>query len=180
MLSKVLRTGPAVAFLVVVASLSSAQVPPPGVPATPPQPPTKAPAVAVQPAQPVTGAQPAAAAVTYRAKQILNSKIMLGTGTTAASVGTVDDIVFDQAGNLEYLIVANEGKLVTVPWDAAKFDLKSQTATLSITPEVYKTIPTYTATTYPDFWTPAYRTQTYKYYNLTPRELRVLNRIGRP
>jgi len=122
-------------------------------------------------------AQPAAGAATYRAKQILNSKIMLA-GNTAA--GTVDDIVFDSAGNLEYLIVANDGKLVTVPWDAAKFDLKSQTATLPVTPDVWKTIPTYTTTTYPDFWVPTYRTQVYKYYGLTPRELRRLERTGRP
>ena len=123
-------------------------------------------------------AQPAAGTVTtYRAKQVLGSKIMLA-GNAAA--GTVDDIVFDSAGNLEYLIVANDGKLATVPWDAAKFDAKSQTATLPVTADVWKTIPTYTTTTYPDFWVPTYRTQVYKYYNLTPRELRRLERVVRP
>lgn len=171
MLSNFLRTGPALGFLVAVASVSNAQTPLPGIPATP-EPPRPAQAV---PAQPVPAAQPAAV-VTYRAKQILGSKIMIGT----SSVGTVDDIIFDNAGNLEYLIVANEGKLVTVPWDAAKFDLKAQTATLNITPEVYRTIPTYTPTTYPDFWAPTYRTQVYKYYNVTPRELRRIDRIIRP
>jgi hypothetical protein len=118
--------------------------------------------------QPVP-AQPATPLPTYRAKQILGTKIMIQNNT---AIGTVDDIVFDSAGNLEYLIVANDGKLISVPWDATKFDLKSQTATVNITPEVYKTIPTYTTTTYPDFFVPAYRTTTYKYYGLTPRELR--------
>ena len=42
------------------------------------------------------------------AKQVLGTKIMI-QGDTA--IGTVDDIVFDNAGNLEYLIVENEGKL---------------------------------------------------------------------
>ena len=46
--------------------------------------------------------------------------------------------------------------------------------------EVYKTIPTYTTTSYPDFFAPAYRTTTYKYYGLTPGQLRRLNRIVRP
>jgi hypothetical protein len=152
----VLRIGSAAAFLL-TAGVLSAQQP-----------------VPIRPADP---AQPAASATTYRAKQVLGSKIMIANNT---AIGTVDDIVFDGAGNLEYLVVANDGKLVAVPWDAAKFDLKSQTAVLTITPEVYKTIPTFTATTYPDFWAPTWRTTTYKYYGVTPRELRRIERVIRP
>ncbi len=109
---------------------------------------------------------------TYRAKQVLGSKILI-EGNTA--VGTVDDIVFDGAGNLDYLIVENNGKLLTVPWEAAKFDAEKREAVLSITPDQYKVIPTFTVKTYPSFYTPAYRTEVYKYYGLTPRELRRLN-----
>lgn len=162
MLSNVLRTGAASAFLLAIGAIVLAQQPV----VVPAQPPVRVEAQA-QPAQ------AAVASATYRAKQILGSKIMIQNNT---AIGTVDDMVFDSAGNLEYLVVANEGKLITVPWDAAKWDLKNQTATLPITQEVYKTIPTYTATAYPDYWAPAYRTQVYKYYNLTPRELRILNR----
>ncbi len=110
----------------------------------------------------------------FRAKQVLGTKIMI-TGDTAA-VGTVDDLVFDDAGNLEYIIVDNGGKLMTVPWEAAKFDLEKKTAWLSINADQYKVIPTYTTTTYPSFYTPTYRTDTYKFYGLTPRELRVIKR----
>ncbi len=60
----------------------------------------------------------------FRAKQVLGTKILIQGDTT---VGTVDDIVFDDAGNLEYLIVENEGKLVTVPFDAAKFNIEKKT-----------------------------------------------------
>jgi sporulation protein YlmC with PRC-barrel domain len=124
-------------------------------------------------------AQPAGADAThtFRAKQILGKKILLKNN---AAMGTVEDIVFDDAGNLEYLIVSNDAnKLVTVPWDAARWDADHKTATVNVTPEVYKTIPTYTPTTYPAFYTPAYRTQVYKYYNLTPRQLRRIDRIER-
>jgi len=164
MLSNILRTGAATAFLVSAALVADAQQP---VRPGQPQPPAR-----VQPVDPKVSP-----AVTYRAKEILGSKIMIQNNT---AVGTVDDIVFDSAGNLEYLIVANEGKLVTVPWEATRFDVKSQTAVVNITPEVYKTIPTYTVTTYPEFFTPVYRTTTYKYYGLTPRELRRIDRIVRP
>ena len=61
-------------------------------------------------------------------------------------------------------------------FDAAKFDLEKKTATLTITQEVFKTIPTYTVTTYPQFYTPTYRTDIYKVYGLTPRELRRIER----
>lgn len=163
MLSNFLRMGAAGAFLVSAGFLANAQQPvrPGGV------------EVQVQPAD-----VKAAPAATYRAKQILGSKIMIQNNT---AIGTVDDIVFDGAGNLEYLIVANtDGKMVTVPWEAARFDVKSQSGVVNVTPEVYKTLPTYTNTTYPDFFTPTYRTTTYKYYGLTPRELRRINRIARP
>src|SRR5262245_36781673 len=83
-------------------------------------------------------ARPAAPATTeastnaYRAKQVLGTKVSI---TGGLAIGTVDDVVFSDAGQIEYLIVANEGKLVTVPWEAAKFNFEKQTATLNITQE---------------------------------------------
>ena len=117
---------------------------------------------------------PVVAGHTFRAKQVLGTKIAIQGNT---QIGTVEDLVFDDAGNMEYMIVATgDNKLVTVPWDAAKFDLEKKTATLTITQEVFKTIPTYTATTYPQFYTPTYRTDIYKVYGVTPRELRRIER----
>lgn len=124
-----------------------------------------------------TAAEPAPAKVAsnqFRAKQVLGTSIMI-QGNSAA-VGTVDDLVFDDAGNLEYLVVDNGGKLTTIPWEAAKFDLEKKQGMLTINADQYKLIPTYTTTTYPSFYTPTYRTETYKYYGLTPRELRIIKR----
>jgi hypothetical protein len=94
------------------------------------------------------------------------------------AIGTVEDFVFDDAGNLEYLIVANDGKLVTVPWEAAKFNFDQKIATVNISADQYRVIPTFTTTTYPEFYAPAYRTQVYRYYGIAPRELRRLERRG--
>ena len=117
---------------------------------------------------------PVPATNTFRAKQVLGTKIMIANST---AVGTVDDLVFDDAGNLEYMIVStSDNKLITVPFDAGKFDLEKKTVTLTVTPEVWKTIPTYTVTTYPQFYTPTYRTGIYKVYGLTPRDLRRIER----
>jgi hypothetical protein len=134
------------------------QTPPPKPPPPPPAPP------------PAVGGRVERAPVethhAYRAKQVLGAKVSLKGDL---SIGTVDDIVFSDAGQIEYLIVANEGKLVTVPWEAAKFDFEKQTATLSITQDQYKVIPTYTVREYPVFFEPTYRTQVYRWYGLTPR-----------
>jgi sporulation protein YlmC with PRC-barrel domain len=120
---------------------------------------------------------PAAAPATtksLRAKEVLGTKIMIQNNT---QVGTVEDIVFDDAGNMDYLIVSTDDKkLVTVPWDAAKFDGEKKTATVDITQDGWKALPTYTTTTYPQFYTSAYRTDIYKAYGLTPRVLRPIER----
>jgi hypothetical protein len=152
LMSKSLRFGALAAFLL-VPGLASAQV-------------TTAQPTTAQPATRVAGQQ-------FRAKQVLGTKIMI-QGNQAA--GVVDDLVFDDAGNLEYLIVDNAGKLTTVPWEAAKFDLERKTAVLPLTVEQYKVIPTFTTTTYPTFYAPAYRNEIYRFYNLTPRELRRIDR----
>ena len=169
MLKNIFRVG---IVAVGVAGLAAAQQP---VPTSPPRP----------PAAPATGLPAADAMPTpYRAKEIIGTRVSLQPGAAGAAgvagrmdaVGTVDDIVFSDDGQIEYLIVANEGKLVTVPWQAAKFDLKQKTAYLTVTPEQYRLIPTYTVTTYPSFYTPAYRTDMYRLYGLTPGQMRRLER----
>jgi len=110
----------------------------------------------------------------YRVKEILGSKVSLDGNR---SVGTVEDIVLDINGNVDYLIVSNEaGKLVTVPWDSAEFDAKKRAAVLRIAPDKFQQVPTYTVEQYPAFSTPAYRTQVYTYYGLTPAQERRMRR----
>jgi hypothetical protein len=109
----------------------------------------------------------------FRVKQVLGTKVSI-QGDLA--IGTVDDIVFGDDGYVEYLIVLNEGKLVTVPWEAAKFNFENRTATVNITREQFKLIPTYTVERYPTYYAPAYRTEIYKFYGLTPRHERRIER----
>jgi hypothetical protein len=112
---------------------------------------------------------PGTPSTAYRVKQVLGTKVMIQGNV---NIGTVDDIVFDDAGQVEYLIVDNGGKLVTIPWEAAKFNFEQRAATVNITQEVYRTIPTYTVQAYPQYFAPAYRTEVYKYYGIVPRPLR--------
>jgi hypothetical protein len=115
--------------------------------------------------------QPAASEVPhYRAKQILGAKVGLQGNT---SVGTVDDIVLDESGNVDYLIVLNANKkLVTVPWDATQINVEKRTAIVEIPQERFQQAPTYTVDQYPAFSNHAYRTQVYTYYGLKPGQAR--------
>jgi hypothetical protein len=105
----------------------------------------------------------------YRAKQVIGSKMLI-QGNVA--IGTVDDIVFADDGHVEYLVVVNEGKLVAVPWEAAKFNFEQRTAVVNITQEQFRVIPTFTVERYPAFLAPTYRAQIYGYYGLKPRDFR--------
>lgn len=112
----------------------------------------------------------------FRAKEIIGSKVSLQENAPA---GTVEDIVLDEMGNADYLIVATaEKQLVTVPWDAVEMSLDKRTAVVHITPEQFKQVPTYTVQQYPAFATPTYRTEIYRYYGLTPGEARRAYRRG--
>lgn len=123
------------------------------------------------PDRPATAADRAAAPQTYRARSILGSKVNIQGNQ---GIGTVDDIVFGDDGYIDYVIVANEGKYVTVPWEAAKFDLEKRTASIEITQERYKEIPVFTAETWPNVYEPAYREKVYTYYGVKPRrEIRI-------
>jgi len=127
-------------------------------------------------AQQGDNAQQPAPAAQYRVKQLLGTRVSID-GNVA--IGTVDDLVFDDNGQVEYLLIVNDGKLVTVPWEAAKFNFEQRTASVNITQEKFKTIPTYTVTQYPAFATPTYRTQVYQHYGLTAGQQRRLNRALR-
>ena len=155
MLKRTLFTG---SVLAAGMGILAAQAPPP--PATP--------------GTPVQPGQPAATTKTYRAKDLLGTKMNIEGN---ANVGTVDDIVFSDEGVIQYLIVTTaDRKLFTVPWEAAKFDWAQRTAVININQERFRTIPTYTVETYPQFYTPAYRTEIYRVYGLTPGQERRLER----
>lgn len=126
------------------------------------------------PAQPGAAVQPTATVAAYRAKDVIGTKVAIQSNT---AVGTVDDIVFSAGGDVEYLIVAApDGKLTTVPWAAATFNPDQHTAVVDIPVERWRTFPTYTVQTYPQFFTPTYRTEVYRHYGLTPGEFRRVER----
>ncbi len=112
---------------------------------------------------------------TYRVKDVLGTKVSIEGGL---SIGTVDDIIFDDDGYVDYVIVMNEGKYVVVPWQAAKFNFSQKAATVSITQQQFQQVPTYTAQQLPtiNYFEPAWQQRIYGYYGLTRGQERRIER----
>jgi len=108
-----------------------------------------------------------------RGKGIIGAKVSVRGGT---QVGVVEDVVLTDEGVVDYLIVSRSGKLVTVPWEAAKFDYGKRVATVEVTKEQFEKVPTYTEKDYPDFYATEYRTDVYKAYGMKPGQARRLER----
>ena len=79
-------------------------------------------------------------------------------------------------GQIEYLVVSQGQQARDGAVGSREVQFRKRTATLSIPQEKYMAIPTYTVQTYPAWYTPTYRTTTYRYFGLTPRERRIINR----
>lgn len=113
-----------------------------------------------------TGAPNAAGGVSYRAKELIGSAVSLDGG---ASVGTIDDIVIEDNGGVEFLLVINPQKqLVAVPWGATRYDIRQRVVFIHITPERFRQIPTFVVGRYPIFTAANFRTQIYGFYGLNP------------
>jgi len=95
-------------------------------------------------------ARPAGSAAVSPAAAVRSTARGARTRTAAATVARGDDFT---------LIVSRNGKLVTVPWDAARFNHGKRIATIDLSADQFDRIPTYTSDRYPDFYTPAYRNQ---------------------
>jgi hypothetical protein len=113
---------------------------------------------------------------THKAKSVIGSAVTIQGGV---SIGTVDDIIFDDDGYIEYLVALNEGKYVVVPWQAARFNFEQRAATVNISQQQFQQVPSFTVQSWPTF-DAAYRQRIYGYYGVTPgRERRIERRIER-
>jgi hypothetical protein len=112
---------------------------------------------------------------THKVKAVLGTRVSIQGGL---SIGSVDDIIFDDDGYIDYLIVLNDGKYVVVPWQAAKFNFEQRAATVNITQQQFQQVPTFTGQSWPAF-DAAYQQRIYTYYGLTPHDRRIERRIDR-
>jgi sporulation protein YlmC with PRC-barrel domain len=136
-------------------------------------------ATSVAQAQPAVRVEtPAAAGEARRATSIMGSTVTIRGGT---SVGKVEDIVFNNDDYIEYLVVAEGGKNVLIPWQAAKYDIGKRAVTVDVAVDRYREIPTFARDRWPNVYDPEYQQKIYGYYGLRPgQERRIERRQNRP
>ena len=119
---------------------------------------------------------------------------MLGVGVAVQdgqAVGSVYDMIVNNQGMIEYVLVNEGGKLVSVPWRAVQIDVtpgagadavdpaarpRNRLSIRGMTADRYRTAPRFTAEAYPDFYSPDYNTEATQFYNLRPSDPDYLDR----
>jgi sporulation protein YlmC with PRC-barrel domain len=113
-------------------------------------------------------AQPPDASATpiRRASQLLGSAVRLQDGV---NFGRIEDIVFDEGGTIQYLVVSHEDRYVMVPYPAARLDLGQRVVILDVTPQVLQPL-LFTRGAWPNVADPAFGQRIQRAFG--PRALR--------
>jgi hypothetical protein len=112
-----------------------------------------------------------------RASSIIGARVSI-QGDVA--IGKVEDLVLNQNGTVEYLVVLNEDKYVLVPWAAAKLDPGQRTVVVEIRQEKFREVPTFTRESWPNFSDTQYIERINTYYGVKPgRDRRIERREDR-
>jgi hypothetical protein len=84
------------------------------------------------------------------------------------SIGKVEDLVLNDNGCVEYLVVWNDAKYVLVPWSAARIDFGQRTVAIEIEREKFREVPTFTRDRWPDLSDAGYVERIHTHYGVKP------------
>jgi len=114
---------------------------------------------------------------TRTVNQIIGSNIRLQGGT---SYGRVEDIVLNEDGVVEYLVVSREGSYALLPWSAARVDYGQRVVTYDVTPQVVQPL-FFTREAWPNYSDPQFTTRIRSAFpRAVRREVRRIEREGVP
>jgi sporulation protein YlmC with PRC-barrel domain len=112
---------------------------------------------------------------TRTVNQIIGSSIRLQGGT---SYGRVEDIVLNDDGYVEYLVVSREGSYAMLPWSAAKVDYGQRVVTYDVDPQVVQPL-FFTRDAWPNYSDPQFTTRIRSAFpRAVRREVRRIEREG--
>lgn len=78
-----------------------------------------------------------------RTSVVVGAAVRLQGGVT---IGKIEDIVFNEAGCIEYVVVSYEERYVLVPWAVTVVDFGQRFISIDITRERFVQVPTFTRT----------------------------------
>ena len=106
-----------------------------------------------------------------RVSEIMGAKVTIQNDL---SVGKVEDLVINDNGCIDYLVVLNEDKYVLVPWISADVSFERRTVAVQIGQEKFRAVPTFTRDRWPNLSDRAYVEKLNTYYGVRPgRERRI-------
>lgn len=89
-------------------------------------------APAAGPSTTIVQTAPAAPVGVRKVSQILGSTVQLQDGS---GFGKVDDIVLDEEGRIDYLVVSRDNQVAVMPYDAARVDYGRRVVVYDVTPQ---------------------------------------------
>jgi hypothetical protein len=114
---------------------------------------------------------------TRTANQVIGSAIRLQDGV---SYGRVVDIVLNEDGYAEYLVVSREDRYALLPWSAARVDFGQRVVTYDVTPQVVQPL-FFAPNAWPNYSDPQFTTRVREVFpRATRREIRRIEREGVP
>jgi sporulation protein YlmC with PRC-barrel domain len=112
---------------------------------------------------------------TRRVGQIIGSNIRLQDGT---NYGRVEDVVLDDDGSIDYVVVSREGQYGLLPWSAARVDYGQRVVTYDVTPQAVQPF-FFAPNAWPNYSAPEYRTRVRNVFpRAARREIRRIEREG--
>jgi hypothetical protein len=128
--------------------------------------------VEVQPRQPI-----AAHAGARRMSEIMGARVTIQNNV---AIGKVEDLVINDNGCIDYMVVLNEDKYVLVPWASADVNFERRMVAVEIAREKFREVPTFTRDRWPDLSDRTYVEKLNTYYGVRPgRERRIEKREDR-
>jgi hypothetical protein len=100
-----------------------------------------------------------------RASAVIGGAVVLKDNV---SVGKIEDIVINEDGCVDYLVVAYQEKFIVVPWTVGKFDFERRTIALDIEKERFKEVQTFTRDKWPDFSDAKFVEKVHTFYGTKP------------
>ena len=112
-----------------------------------------------------------------RTSSVIGATVALQNNVSA---GKVEDLVINDNGCIEYMVVLNEDRYVLVPWTATTVDFGRRTVAVEIGREKFRDVPTFTRERWPDLSDRTYVEKLHTYYGVRPgRERRIDRREDR-
>jgi sporulation protein YlmC with PRC-barrel domain len=82
-----------------------------------------------------------------RVSTVISSRVVLAQG---GSVGKVEDIVINEDGCVDYLVVAYQDEFILVPWSITTVNFQEQVVRLDATRQTLRSVPTFTRGNWPN------------------------------